>query len=74
VLLSVQEVFTCGCFCKAIAQAFTTISLKDTFVSGIALIVALEAIALSISTSIFKLKSGAENLEFPKDFAIALRI
>ena len=29
-----QELFTCGCFLRAIAHAFTTISLNDIFVSG----------------------------------------
>src|SRR5690606_14004785 len=54
VAASVQVEFTCGCFFNAIAHAFTTISLNDTLVSGIELMVLRASMALSIFNSTVK--------------------
>ena len=56
------------------ALALITISLNDTLVSGTALITLRLAIALSISSSIVRLYSGAVNLDSARRRAMVLRI
>ncbi|MNT43951.1 hypothetical protein D3C72_1804480 [compost metagenome] len=54
ILSPCHEEFTAGCFFKATATAFTTISLKETFTGAISLICARAAIALSMSIDTVK--------------------